>query len=63
MKSNYLQNKRLFLILLLLVGTTSLFQTGSDCDQEILAEKDGMVIAEAEFSTLSEGWELQDEVE
>lgn len=51
-----------FLTLFLLIIATSLFQSCTDCKQGILVENDGMVIVEAEYSTLSEGWELQDEV-
>ncbi|HBX67559.1 MAG: hypothetical protein CL670_06170 [Balneola sp.] len=54
--------KNYFLVLFLLASTTSLFQSGSNCDDGVLVEKEGIVIVEAESTTLSEGWELQDEV-
>lgn len=55
--------KNNFLVLLLLAGATLLFESGSDCDEGVFIENAGMVIVEAEFATLSKGWELQDEVD
>jgi hypothetical protein len=63
MKENPTNMKSYFLVLFFLASTISCSQSGSDCDQGILIEDDGMVIVETEFSTLSNGWKLQDEVQ
>jgi|AntRauTorcE11897_2_1112592.scaffolds.fasta_scaffold15458_2 hypothetical protein len=63
MNENPFNMKNYFLVLFLLASTTSYSQSVSDSDQGILVEEDGMVVVEAEFSTLSEGWVLQNKIE
>lgn len=50
-------------ILFFLISISSIYETDPKCEQGTFIENNGMIILEAEFATLSEGWELQNEVE